>query len=483
MLEQNQVHSENNNILILENPLERSLLSYAQERLWFIEQFEEGTSAYNIPMIFSLSSETNLEVLEKSIKSIVSRHEILRTVIKVDYNNVPWQYIVSAGEGDFRVLERFLNCQEDLDRELRLEANYVFDLSEEYPIRASIFKVDSTGLYYLSVVIHHIAFDGWSVDIFLKELGEYYKHYLTISRGLTSELGLSKLRIHYKDFAIWQKSYISGEKLQEQLEYWKRKLDGFEDLNLLPDKPRPKQFDYQGRDISFTFGLEVSRTLRQIAKDLRVSLFSLLLSAYYIMLSVYSRQRDIIIGTPVANRHYSEVESIIGFFVNSLALRMRIDPQMEIKNYVRHVSEEVIQAQIYQDLPFEMLVGEIIRRQDTSKHPIFQILFVVQSFGHEVNSERGTKEGIGCLLKPYEKENEIYNIARFDISTYIDDSEENIKGRFNYASSIYDDSTIKAMIVTYKHILEQFASLLSTNTNHTYYIAHVVPLSLKTLRE
>jgi len=461
----NEVYSKDHNFFIYRDHFEFSPLSSAQERLWFIEQFEEGTNAYNVPMIFSISVNANVDILVQSIKDIVLRHEILRTIIKEDHNNTPYQHVLDTNELEFDVSRKSVTDIDELDQELVLAANYIFNLYEEHPIKVSIYNISNTNQRYISVVIHHIAFDGWSVDIFLKELWEYYNYNLALSLGKKRELALGELKIHYKDFAIWQKHNISGEKLKEQLEYWKRKLDGFEDLNLITDNPRPRKFDYKGKDISFLLDSKLSSSLRQVAKDLRVSLFSVLLSGYYLMLWAYSKQKDIIVGTPVANRHYSEVENLIGFFVNSLALRITIDQQMDIKEYITKVSEEVIQAQVFQDLPFEMLVGEIINNQNTSKHPIFQVLFVVQSFGSEVNNGGDGKDDISSLIKPYEKENIIYNIARFDISTYMDDSKEAISGRFNYATSIYEESTIQAMISTYKHILQQLASFIQADNN------------------
>ena len=313
------------------------ILSFAQERLWFIEQYEGGTNAYNVPIVFKLTQNAQVELVARSIKGIVSRHEILRTLIKEDREGNSYQLVQDEQEHPLEIRRVQVTNQEQLDQKINEEVNHIYELAQEYPIRVCIYALNGTQKrgsvdYYLSVVIHHIAFDGWSVDVFLREFQAYYRYYEEQGRGLESQLGLPSLKIQYKDFAIWQRNYLSGERLDQQLSYWKNKLSGYETINLITDQSRPGKIDYRGKDIQFELDLDLSIALRKLAKNLGVSLYSLLLTGYYLMLRSYSNQNDLVLGTPAANRHYSQIENLIGFFVNSLALRVQIDQKNRFKN-------------------------------------------------------------------------------------------------------------------------------------------------------
>jgi amino acid adenylation domain-containing protein len=456
------------------NP-EKQWLSFAQERLWFIEKYEQGTTAYNIPMVYRLSSECELDLLELSIRAIVDRHEILRTLIKEDNEGTGYQVILEDTELLLKINKISVASQKQLDEALKKEVNHIFNLADEYPIRIGIYELsmdetDKNNIeHYLSIVVHHIAFDGWSMDIFLKELQTYYNYYLKQKRGIAAQLSLPALTIQYKDFALWQRNYLSGDRLYKQLDYWKNKLSGYESLNLLTDKVRPTQIDYTGADIYFELDKATSMSLRALAKELKVSLYSVLLSGYYLMLRSYSNQDDIIVGTPIANRHYSQIEDLIGFFVNSLALRIQIDPTVRVKEFIEQVGEEVVEAQLHQDLPFEKLVEALNIPKDTSKHSLFQVMFSVQSFGGNVKSVTSEKEehNLEKLLKPYANASSLYQGAKFDLTTLIDDGEEKIKGIFNYATSLYEEATIRRLIDIYQEILAQLADLARDESNRS----------------
>ncbi|WP_375331669.1 non-ribosomal peptide synthase/polyketide synthase [Candidatus Tisiphia endosymbiont of Temnostethus pusillus] len=475
LLQNNQIYSSKYNLLILKDKLNKSVLSFAQERLWFIEKYEEGTNAYNIPMVFSISSNASIDILESSIKSIVARHEILRTLIKEDNRGNGYQLILDDKEFPLEIIKINIIDQLQLEEELEKSVNHIYDLGNEYPIRVCLYELISsnakdTPKYYLSIVIHHIAFDGWSTDIFLKELQVYYSYYLKQSQGLVSKLNLPKLTIQYKDFALWQRNYLSGERLDKQLNYWKNKLSGYETLNLITDKPRASQIDYEGSNIYFELDKDTSRSLRELAKKLKVSLYSVLLSGYYLMLRSYSNQDDIVVGTPIANRQYDQIENLIGFFVNSLALRMQIDAKVSIKEFIKQVGDEIVQAQLHQDLPFEKLVEELNVIKDTSRHAIFQVMFAVQSFGNELYSQEDEQQEtyLANILQTHTTGASLYNVAKFDISTFIDDSEVCLKGSFNYATSLYSEETINGFIKTYTEILKQLATLLNNSQKQAH---------------
>ena len=422
----------------------KQVLSFAQERLFFIHKYEGGTNAYNIPFIYKLNDNTNIKHLTNAIHSTLKRQHILRSTIKEGQNNI-YQVINTFSDKYFNKVR--VKDSQELYRRITKDINYIFNLSNEFPVKATIYSLEDTEKY-ISIVIHHIAFDGWSADILLHELYEFYNHY-----NNNISLTLPKLDIQYKDFAIWQRKYLTGKVLDKQLRYWKKSLDGYENINLPADYPRPLEVDYIGNNINFTLEKQLSHNLRNTAKELGVSLYTLLLASYYLMLKAYSNQDDIVIGTPIANRHYPQIQNLIGFFVNSLPIRIKIKDKQKLAQFIKLLGDQIIDAQLHQDLPFEKLVDELKVEKDTSRHPIFQVVFGVRSFG---DNKRQYKDNI---LLPYDKQETKYNVAKFDIETFIDDSDEVLRGSFNYRVSLYKESTIKRFINTYINILEQISKV------------------------
>ncbi len=456
---------------------EEQVLSFAQERLWFVENFEQGTNTYNIPMVFNLQPGTRVEILEQSIRSVIDRHEILRTLIKQNSEHEIYQSVQNTQSHPVHIRKIKVDNREQLSQYIRKETNHIYNLCIECPIRIFFYELNSDinekykgnpeqqesySKNYLSITVHHIAFDGWSADIFLKEIQQYYEYYISKAQGLPAELKLPELTIQYKDFSIWQKNYLSDEKVKEQFNYWQNKLASYETLNLITDKARPSKIEYTGRNSYFELDKDLSLALREVAKELQISLYSLLLGCYYLMLRVYTNQNDLVLGTPIANRHYSQTENLIGFFVNSLVLRAQINPFVLVKDFLKQVWSEVIEAHLYQDLPFEKLVKELKVPSDTSRHPIFQVMFGVQNF--RVAAFGGSKESLddnlSNILKAYTTEDGTSNAARFDLSTFIDDGQDCLKGSFNYAISLYNEETISRFIETYKIILGQISEIL-----------------------
>ncbi|AZL16326.1 non-ribosomal peptide synthetase [Rickettsiales endosymbiont of Stachyamoeba lipophora] len=435
--------------------IEQQVLSFGQERLWFIDRYEGGTNVYNAPLVFKIASDVNIKLLEQSIKSIIRRHEILRTIIRKDNNGNYYQLVLEYSDNNVQITKTNLNNKQNLNQELEKDLNYKFDLSNEYPIKIAFYQVAvQNGMeyydeVYLSIIIHHIAFDGWSIDIFTKEVLEFYQYYLNLAKGIRANLNLPELNVQYKDFALWQRNFLIGKALEKQLSYWKDKLIGYESLNLLTDKPRPALIDYKGKDLEFELDEITSNNLRELAKELKVSLYTLLLSAYCLMLKVYSNQNDLIIGTPLANRHYNQVANLIGFFVNTLPLRLKVDDAWSIKEFINYVNKEVLELQLHQDLPFEKLVEELQTAKDTSRHPIFQIMFGVQNF---YISDENNHVLLAC-------KNKTDNFAKFDVTTLIDDSKVKLTGTINYSLSLFNETTLKEYIETYITILKQFSNL------------------------
>ncbi|MGA8165634.1 MAG: condensation domain-containing protein, partial [Waddliaceae bacterium] len=431
------------------------VLSFAQERLWFIQTYEHGTNVYNVPLIFELSNQIDLEALKKALFSIVNRHEVLRTIIKEDEEGNGYQIVLEST----RLTMPVINVgRSQLDNELDKEVNHIFDLKKEMPTRIR-FYADPTGRQFLLIVLHHIAFDGWSFDLLLKELDSLYAFYSGVSPK-----AMPKPKLQYKDFAKWQRNYLKGEKFEDQLKYWHRKLADYETLNLVIDRARPPQVDYNGSNIFFKFDRTLSQDLRQLAKKLGISLYSLLLSAYFLLLKTYSGQNDLIVGTPVANRHYNDIEEMIGFFVNSLVLRSEIKLKMTVEEFIRQTSAGVIEAQQNQDVPFEKLVEELEICKDTSRHPLFQVMFTVQSFGSQLEDQIYLWRELDVVhlanvIKPYDRELSLFQVAYFDLTTFINDSKEELEGRFNYATALFDRKTIEGYVATYENILRQIVEI------------------------
>ncbi|CAA7388346.1 Gramicidin S synthase 2 [Chryseobacterium fistulae] len=435
---------------------EEQRLSFAQERLWFIDQYEGGSHVYNIPMVFGLSKDIDMRVLKESFRILLSRHEILRTLILTSSEGIGYQYV---SDQELSIKETYVDSSNQLEDLISQEINKVFDLSKELPISVQVFhekektKNNNEHISYISIIIHHIAFDGWSIDIFLEELRSIYQDLLT-----DSSVSLPSLRIQYKDFALWQREYLQGEVLDRQLDYWKGKLIGLEALHLPLDYARPTRLSYEGHTVCFNIPESLDEDLRFLSRDLGVSLYSVMLGGYYLLLSSYSGQKDIVLGTAVANRHHAGLEDLIGFFVNTLVLREKIDYGVSVKDFILQVSDSVSEAQMHQDVPFEKLVEELGVVQDVSRHPLFQVMFGLQSFGSKAKHEYGEDS----LFQQIEGRL-TYDVAKFDLSVMIDDDGENLSGSFNYAIGLFNEITIAHMINTYVYLLEQMVSYQKEN--------------------
>lgn len=439
------------------NDPQQQLLSFAQERLRFIDLYEQKSNAYNIPLVFKLKKAINVERLLIALRAVIHKHQVLRSFIKTNDKGINYQDVQDDLKNPLVVEKLQINSTEELDSALLLAVNHLFDLEVEYPIKVTLYQ--SADELYMSIVVHHIAFDGWSGDIFIKDLLEGYDK-LQLAQDINlakpdSFTGLlSPLAIQYKDFALWQREHLTGEVLAKQLAFWQDQLADYEELNLATDYPRPSQVSYKGNSISFELTAELSQNLRDTAKQLDISLFGLLLAGYYILLSSYANQKDIIVGSPIANRNYSEITEIIGFFVNSLALRQQVNPESMLVEFVKEVASLTTEVQQNQDVPFEKLVDELAVKKDTSRHPIFQVMFSVQSFGYE------QQDKLADFLTPYKVESELgFQVAKFDLTTMLDDNGRCISGFFNYATSLFDEQTIVSYIKTYQIILGYLAKL------------------------
>ncbi|MDR2406985.1 MAG: condensation domain-containing protein, partial [Bacteroidales bacterium] len=428
---------------------ELQLLSYAQERLWFIDAYQNGSSIYNIPIILKLKESTNIDILILAFRDILTRHEVLRSVINTNNDGHTYQLVMESE--NIAIEKMYYDSEENFKSLISDFTKYIFNLHQEFPVKIQLFFNEKN--QYFCIVFHHIVFDGWSYEILLRELVNNYQLYKALkekNKSVATQFILQPLPIQYKDFAIWQRNYLTGSVLDEHMDYWKNKLSGIETLNLKTDKDRPPQINYNGANVFFDLNQNVSNGLRNIAKQLSTSLFSVLLSAYYLTLKCFSNQNDIIIGTPIANRNYNDIENLIGFFVNSLVLRQSVDSNDNIASFINQVTTTIIEAQLHQDLPFEKLVEVLDVEKDTSRHPIFQVMFAVEIVNNIDN----------VIFEPIKIEDVIdYNVAKFDLTTFLYDNGDNITGAFNYATSLFSQKTIQSYVNVFKNLLVQISIL------------------------
>ncbi len=421
------------------NELTHYPLSFAQERLWFIEQYEEGTSAYHLPRLVKLKKDVSLDAVMQAFQSIVARHEILRSLFSQDETGKEYQLIQKTLLNiQIRSCKTWNECKQYLTDDI----NKPFDLRSEFPIRICVYTVRDAKENYLLVNMHHIASDGWSTDIFQQELISYYEHY-----HFNKPLSLPNLPIQYKDFAMWQREYLSGTELEKQLTYWSKRLSGYEPLHLATDKPRTTEVGYAGANLTFHFTSQLSTQLRTFAKMHGYSIYTVLLAGFYVLLNKYSGQKDIILGSPIANRHYEITKDSIGFFVNMLLHREQLNTDLSVTHLMDQIHQHLIEAHQHQDIPFERLIQELNVVRDISRHPLFQVMFAVQSFGQ--------KEGQYARYYDVVDITKLHAVTRFDLEFSIDDSSSNFQGMVTYATNLFYESTMRRWVEHYKNILTQ----------------------------
>ncbi|MFE7753568.1 amino acid adenylation domain-containing protein [Streptomyces sp. NPDC057429] len=431
----------------------RPLLSLAQERLLFIDEFEGGTAAYNIPFVLRIATDdvVSKEAIVRALRTLMRRHPALRTLLRTDQDGARRLHTVPEDEASamFDVVAHAVEDLTELDRRLVERSLRVFRLYEELPLQADLFELAETpDTVYLSLVFHHSSFDGWSWNGFRRELA-------ALLHGVPAA-DLGTIRGTYADFAVWQRQYLTGRRLSALTEFWTNRLAGFETVRLPLDKPRPPRFDYRGREIEFDLDERTTEALRALAQSARVSLYSVLLGAWSLMLNVYTGQHDIVVGTPSANRGRPEFDRTIGFFANLLALRVRVDPDATLMDHVRAVGGDVVAAQVHGELPFEQLVKELDLEKDPSRHPVLQINFTLQN-GTE-RTARASVEGLPELVE-HKPDAGGWTATKFDLSATLTETSEGLAGNLTFAASLFDDARAGGFISTFRHILTEFARL------------------------
>ncbi|MFE0171114.1 amino acid adenylation domain-containing protein [Streptomyces sp. NPDC059002] len=424
-------------------------VSLAQERLLFIDEFEGGTAAYNIPFVLRIATDDTVsrESVTQALHALLRRHPALRTLLRTDGDGVRRQHVLAEQDAAarFDVPVHTVGSTTELDARLVERSAYVFRLHEELPLQADLFELATApGELYLSIVLHHSSFDGWSWNAFREELA-------ALLRGVPAS-DLKAIHGTYEDFAVWQRQYLTGRRLATLTEYWTEALAGFETVRLPLDRPRPPRFDYRGREIEFALDEETTEALRALAQSARVSLYSVLLGAWSLMLNMYSGQHDFVVGTPSANRGRPEFDRTVGFFANLLALRVRVDPDATLLDHVRSVGAGVVAAQVHGELPFEQLVKELDVTKDPSRHPVLQVNFTLQN----VTERTGDAAAAPIEYKP---DGGGWTATKFDLSATLTETGGGLAGNLTYAASLFDDASAEGFIATFRAILGEFARL------------------------
>jgi len=418
-------------------------LSFAQMRLWLLNQLEPRSVAYNIPIQFRSKGNFNLAAFEQSLSEIVRRHEVLRTYY-LSVNGRPVQKI--APTEPFKISVVDLQTLSETERQKEAERLAVvdeiqpFDLSRAPLMRATLLKL-APEEQVLLMNVHHIAFDRWSLGVLVHELSVLYKAFLN-----GRESPLPELPIQYADFAVWQREWLQGEVLQTQLDYWKEKLGGnLPVLELPTDHPRPAVQTYNGSTVSFVLSPELTERLRALSRREGVTLFVALLAAFQVLLMRYTGQEDILVGTPIANRNRTEIEGLIGFFVNTLVMRSDLSKNPTFQELLGRVQETALGAYAHQDLPFEKLVEELSPERDMSRSPIFQVLF---SF---LNTPMQPLELPG--LEPSRMKGDS-GTSKFDLTLYAIERPEGLSCIFEYNTDLFNANRIERMAGHLRVLLE-----------------------------
>ncbi|HEX6717639.1 MAG TPA: amino acid adenylation domain-containing protein [Pyrinomonadaceae bacterium] len=437
-------------------------LSFAQQRLWFLDQLEPGCHAYNMPGAVRISGLLDRAVLEKSLGEIVRRHETLRTHF-ASTGGEPIQVVAAPAPLNLPVIDLselpLIQRDTQLDEILTREAHEPFDLARGPLLRVKLVRL-SDREHVVSVTMHHIVSDGWSLDLFLRELATLYQAY---AEGMESPL--PQLPIQYADFASWQRKWLKDEKLNSLLAYWVKQLKGAPPFLELPaDHLRPATRSYNGAKQSVMLPQSLTDDLKRLSREEGVTLFMVLAAAFKVLLYRYSGQTDIVIGTVSANRNQAEIEELIGFFVNTLVLRTDLSATRTFRTLLGKIRETVIDACTHQDLPFEKLVEELQPERDPSRTPLFQVLLVQQK---ELTPEL---DSAGVCFRPVEIDT---MTTKFDLTLNFAEAEQELRLTLEYSTDLFEAATARRMLEHLQTLLEgavanpeQPISELPLLTNH-----------------
>jgi amino acid adenylation domain-containing protein len=423
-------------------------LSYSQERLWFLDRLE-GTLAYHIPAVLRLKGALDIAALENALQTIINRHEVLRTVIREEKGQ-PYQLILPENSWQLDVRQVAPYKKDARAQQFLISSLFQvpFDLSVAHMLRAHLLVLDQEE-YILQFTLHHIASDGWSTGIIVAELIALYNAYVA---GASAEL--PPLQIQYADYAIWQRKYLSGETLASQLLYWENKLAGVAPLQLPTDYKRPAIQPVRGDSREFTFSKKLSDQLKALSQQQGATLFMTLLAAFKVLLYRYSGQEDICIGSPVAGRTQQELEGLVGFFINTLALRSDLHGNPSFTALLQQVKETTLSAYEHQEVPFEKIVEKVMKVRDLSRTPLFQVMFVMQNLPGSPALRLGDAQLSEEAIE--------HSTAQLDLSVSIQEDADGLSGGIVYCADLFDAATIDRMMLHFEQLLESIVAAPAT---------------------
>jgi len=434
-------------------------MSFAQERMWFLAQFEPGNPMYNVPVALLVRTDIDIPRLERALRQVVTRHESLRTVFRMVDGElrqvVEDPYDVRVELFDVRDRVRSADPMEDIRRLVAEEGARVFDVSRLPLFRVTLLRV-SDERYAMVITTHHIATDGWSMPMIITEMDELYTAY-TVGRPTT----LREPTLRYADYSVWQRQYLTGATLEKQVGYWRGLLEGAPTLELPTDRPRPPQQSFRGAFHRFNVSAEITLRLRELCRQEAVTLNMVVLAAFNVLLHRWSGQDDVVVGTLLGNRSRAELEDVLGYFVNTAALRMDVSGDPPFREVVRRAREAVLDADAHQELPFERLVDALGLERDLSRHPIFQVMYFHHVF---VGRHHSAADGMVSSLDPMPiyAENTISlvdtGVAKFDLMLATMESPTGLMGVIEYATDLFDLATVQRFGEHLVRLLEQAAA-------------------------
>jgi len=427
--------------------------SFAQERLWFLDQLMPASPVFNVPIAVRLSTPIDLRALQRSLQEIGRRHEVFRTTfMTVEGKPEP---VVSA-DPDLQLAVIDLTTLREPEREMearrliKAEALRPFDLTRGPLIRTGLIRLNGQESIFL-LTMHHIISDGWSIVLFFQELSALHRAFTS---GDPSPL--AELAIQFADYAAWQREWLRGEVLERQLSYWKNQLSGeLPVLELPTDRPRPATQTYPGARAVLTLSRELSRALIALSHREGVTLFMTLLAGFKVLLYHYTAQEDIIVGSPIANRPRAETEKLIGFFLNNLALRTDLSGAPGFRELLARVRKTALDGYANQDVPFEKIIEELKPERDLSRSAIFQVYFNLFSFSDEIELPGASPQTIGFVDAWLHSEE---NQSKFDLTLYAGLQDETLKLAFVYNRDLFAESSITQMLEQLRNLLTAVAA-------------------------
>ena len=420
-------------------------MSFAQERLWFLEQLEELGGAYHLPVRFRLEGELDLTALERTFGELIRRHSTLRTRFEMT-DDGPVQVIEPDSRLELAVTD-LSSLADPAEREavlrplMQAAMTQPFDLGKSPLIRASVVRLGPVE-HILLVTVHHIASDGWSMEAVLPR--ELSMLYAAFAQGQPSPL--SELPVQYADYALWQRGWLQGEVIEQQLSYWKQQLAGTSGVLELPtDHPRPPTPSYHGARLPIVMPANLPAAITALARQSGATPYMVLLAAFQLLLSRWSGQKDLVVGSPIAGRTERQTEGLIGFFVNTLVMRADVSDDPSFEELLARVKETALGAYAHQDIPFEKLVEHLQPQRDLSRQPLFQVMFAMQ------NVPRQTLELPGLRLLPMERPE---GTSKFDLYLELISTPDSLYGAFEYATDLFERSTVERLLSSYVTLLE-----------------------------